>query len=84
MAVAPPPSTLFNQRVERLEKFIDERLRESQTIKSGLAGNVEIVLPEEVDPDVADELRRRYVEAGWARVLVGARGGWHIRLEALP
>lgn len=88
MAVGPPPLLLTprqREAVARLERFIDEHLVGSEIFARGLSnGNVEVILPEALDPEVAEELSRLYREAGWARVLVGARGGWHIRLEALP
>lgn len=92
MAVAPPPSTLLTRRqheaVARLEKFIDELARGFEIRHPNICA-VEVLviyLPEAVDADVATELERRYVGAGWLSARFGEvpGHGWHIRLEALP
>lgn len=69
--------------VESLELYVEGVLG---TLASAGSDPIVVTLPVRPDAAVAAELRRRYLEAGWPRVLVAEKAGSrepYIQLETL-
>lgn len=84
MAIHPPngPALTIAQRadVARFEAVID-----TAVYQMGVGGPYRTIpLDESPSHEVADELRRRYLSAGWSRVLIGrSAAGPYVELQAL-